>query len=210
MPYGDVTYGGGASGQDPIVPAISKNSTWSAVCDLVRRLSHTYGNTTVITNAEILAIVIDTANEVVKTNWKQIAPFYLQTNTFNVIGSSNPYKAYYSTLVPYFENIVTVSFLYGRKPVKMLTPDDLQMASKMTNTYSSSVLGALYDGYISLVVGSDITSPNDYPVEVYYYRQPKTAGITTSNYSTEYVDLPDSFIPELVDKAVMRVEMTKQ
>lgn len=207
---GSITFSGGASALDPIVPTLSKNTTYSDVVGLVRILSHTAGNTTVITNAELLSIVIDIAGQIGRENWEKMQPYYLQTNTFNVIGSSNPYKADYSTLSPYMDKFIGAIFLYGRTPIKMLDSDGLQRASKLTSMYANSVLGTQYDGYLELFAGSSISNPQDYSVDIYYFRQPQLSGITTSNYSSKYVDLPDSYIPELIDRAVSQVERTKQ
>jgi len=210
MPNGSITFGSGASGLDPIVPTLSKITTYSAVCDLIRKLSHTYGNTTVITDAEILTIVLNNAGEIARVNWEKMQPYYLMTNTFNVIGSSNPYTVNYSTLSPYMDKFIGAVFLYGRKPIKIVGADELQRASKLTTMYANSILGTVYDGYMELFVGSSITNPQDYTSEIYYYRQPQLEGITTSNYSTKYVDLPDSYIPQLVDMSVSLIERTKQ
>lgn len=211
MPNGNVTLGGGATGLDPIAPTLSKITLYSDVVSLVRLLSHTSGNTTVISNAEILSIVIDTAGQIAKEYWERMQPFYLQTNTFNVQGSSNLYRASYSTLNPYMDKFIGAMFLYGpRTPIRMVDADGLQRISKLTTNNANSIFGTVYDGYLELFVGSFITNPQDYAVEIYYYRQPQFSGITTSNYSSKYVDLPDSYIPELVDRAVQTVERTKQ
>lgn len=208
MPLGATTFGNGGNG-DPLPPSLSI-TTYSSVCDLIRKLSHTYGNTTVITDAEILTIVLNNAGEIARANWEKMQPYYLQTNTFNVGGSSNPYTVNYSTLSPYMDKFVGSVFLSGRKPIKIVGADELQRASKLTTMYANSILGTVYDGYMELFVGSSITNPQDYTSEIYYYRQPQLAGITTSNYSTKYVDLPDSYIPQLVYMSVSVIERTKQ
>ena len=212
MPNGDVTLGGGATGLDPVVPTLSKITTYSDVVSLVRLLSHTSGNTTAITNAELLSIVIDQVGQIAKENWERMQPFYLQTATFNVQGSSNLYRSNYSTLQPYVDKFIGIMFLRGnlRTPIRMVGADELQRYSKLTTNNANSVFGTLFDGYVELFFGSGISNPQDYNTEIYYYRQPQLSGITTSNYSSKYVDLPDSYIPELVDKAVQFVERTKQ
>ena len=210
MPNGAITFGDGASGLDPIVPALSKNYTYSSVVGLVRLLSHTSGNTAVITNAELLSIVVDIAGQIARENWDKMQPFYLQSNTFNVMNTNNPYKVSYSTLNPYMDKFIGAVFLFGRVPVKMVDADALQRASTLTNTYANSVLGTQYDSHLELFVGSFITSPEDFTTEIYYYRQPQLSGITTSNYTSKYIDLPDSYIPELIDRAVSQIERTKQ
>lgn len=212
MPLGQTTFGGGASGADPIPPSLSGLWTYENIVAHVRLFSHTSGNTTAITNGEILAIVVDIVKQIVKENWEKMSPNYLQTNTFNIIGSSNPYKVDYSALSPYMERFVGAMFLQGttRHHIKMVSADELERRSKMTTVNANSVLGTQYDGFIDLFVGSFITTPQDYDAEIYYFRQPKTSGITTTNYATEYVDLPDSYIPQLVDMAVLQVERTKQ
>lgn len=212
MPNGSITFGGGASAQDPIPPTISKITTYSVVCSLVRDLSHTNGNTTVITNAEILSIVIDTVGQIAKENWERMQPFYLQSNTLNIQGSGNLYKASFLALVPYIDKFIGALFLQGttRVPIKMMDSDALQQTSKLTVMNANSVAGTVYDGHVELFVGSFITAPQDYTIEIYYYRQPQLSGITTSNYTTEYPDIPDSYIPELVDRTVRQIERTKQ
>lgn len=223
MPDGSIIDGNGDSNLDPIVPALSKNYTYQTVVDLVRLLSHTSGNTTVITAGEILEIVKDVVGQVGRENWKAIAPYHLQTNTMNISGTSNFYKSYYSTFNPYVHTFIGAIFLQGttRRPIvtqKMvngvyvpLTAKDLDDMAKMSTTYANSILGTLYDGHIEMFVGSSVvTTPNEYQTEIYYFRQPQLNGITTTNYSTVYVDLPDSFIPEVLDRSVFQVERTKQ
>lgn len=209
--FGAVTFGAGALGTDPIPPAIGKNRTYQNAVDLVRLLSHTSGNTTVITADEILQIVRNTTAQVTKENWKALSPYYLQTETLNISGSSNFYKAYYSVLNPYVDKLIGCIFLQGttRRPIKVTTPEDLDRSAKLSSIHSNSVLGTIYDGFIELFVGSDVvTTPNEYQVEIYYFRQGKL-DVTTSNYSAKYIDLSDSFIPEVIDRGVFQVEKTK-
>lgn len=213
MPFGGITFGGGASGLDPIPPALSKNYTYQAVVDLVRILSHTSGNTTVITAGEILSIVVGVVGQVGRENWKAIAPYHLQTDTVNISGTSNFYKAFYSTFNPYIHTFIGAIFLQGtiRRPIKIVTSEELDRTAKMTNTYANSILGTQYDGHLELFIGSSVvTTPNEYQVEIYSFKQPQLNGITTTNYSTKYVDLPDSFIPEVLDRSVFQIERTKQ
>ena len=213
MPDGAIIDGNGDSNLDPIVPALSKNYTYQTVVDLVRILSHTSGNTAVITAGEILSIVVDVAGQVGRENWKAIAPYHLQTNTMNISGTSNFYKAYYTTFNPYLHTFIGAIFLQGtvRRPIKIVSAVELDEKAKLTNTYANSILGTLYDGHIELFVGSSVvTTPNEYQVEMYYFRQGQLNGITTSNYSTKYIDLPDSFVPEVIDRSVFQIERTKQ
>ena len=91
--------------------------------------------------------------------------------------------------------------------------DELERFSKLTNTYGGSVIATQYDGFLHLFVGSSMyaspNTPTTYLTELYYFRQPILASITTSNYDSKYVDLPDNYIPDLIDRAVERLEMTK-
>lgn len=213
LPNGSITFGSGASGLDPIPPTLSKNTLYSDFVTLVRVLSHTSGNTTVISAAEILSIVIDEVGKCAKENWAKMQPYYLQSNTFNIQNTSFPYKSVYSTLNPYVDKFIGAFFLQGvtRFPVISVSAEELQLYGAMTTIYANSVFGTFYDGFLELFVGSAVaTTPNEFQTEIYYYRQPQLAGITTSNYTTKYIDLPDSYIPDLIDKAVLRLEMTKQ
>lgn len=209
MPNGSVSFGGGASGLDPIVPALSKVYTYSTVTTLVRLLAHASGNTTVITDNEILAIVKDLVAQIAKENWKGLYPFYLQNNTFNIQGSSNPYRSDYTTINPYMDKLVGALFVSGvsRTPVRMVDSDAIQRQSKLTTTGATSVIGSQREGDIELFVGSSVSSsPSDAETEMYYLRQAKLNSVAT----TDYIDLPDNMIADLIDKAVFQLERTKE
>lgn len=202
-----VTFGGGASGLDPIVPALSKSYTYQNVVDLVRILAHASGNTTVITDAEIFAIVKDYVAQIAKEN-PSLFPNYLQSNTFNIGNTSNPYKVDYSTLNPYPDKIIGCVYVAGtsRTPIAIVSSEELERRSKLTSTGASSVFGTLNDGNVELFVGSNFSQPTFQEAEIYYNRQP---AISSSTVST-YVDLPDNMIPDLIDTAVARLELTKE
>lgn len=204
-----VTFGGGASGLDPIVPPLSGVYTYQNVIDIVRLLAHASGNTTVITDPEVFVIVKDLVANIAKENWKILAPVYLQSATFNVNNTSNPYKVEYSTLNPYMDKLVGAVFYSGtaRTPVAILDSNDFERRSKLTNTNAGSVLGNQTGQDIDLYVGSSVSSsPQDCEAELYYFRQTRLNDSTVSTY----VDLPDNFIPDLIDRAVFQVERTKE
>jgi len=192
MPNSNVTYTGGASGSDPVPPTLSKNYVYSDVCNIVRLLAHESGNTTVLTNSELLAIVLDVVGQVQKENWQVMQPCYLQSNTFTTTysGGLNIYKSSFASLTPYLDKIVCAIYLYGseRIPIKMMSPDELQRANKMPLMYANSVVGTQFSDYLELYIGGFTVDGQDYLTEIYYYRQPVLSGITTSNYTTKYVD----------------------
>jgi len=107
--------------------------------DLVRLLSHTSGNTTAITAGEILAIVVDIAGQIAKANWEKMQPFYLQSNTFNIQGSSNLYRSSYTALSPYMDKFVHAMFLRGttRIPIKIVDADDPKARTSLAAEYIS-------------------------------------------------------------------------
>jgi hypothetical protein len=190
--------------------------TYQDAVNKVRILSHTSGNTSAVTDAEILVNLIDLTGKCFKDNWKTLFRFYVMVKRFNVTGTAYPYTVDYSAITPYMDKFIGAIFLKNcvRTPIVMVQPDELERRSKLTSTTALSVIATQYDGYLSMYVGGSVfTLPEDitsYMVDVYYTRQPILAGITTSNYSTEYIDLPDNYVPDLIDKAVAWVEGYKE
>ena len=208
MPLSGVTYGSGFSNLDPIIPELSKSYTYQNAVDLVRILGHASGNTTAITDAEIFAIVKDFVAQIAKEQWKALAPMFLVNNSFNIQGSAFPYTSLYSALSPYPDKVIALIFLQGsgRIPIRLVAPDQLERYAKMTNTYASSVFGSVNDNHIELFVGTDITdTPTDYGTEMYYFRQVNQTGAVVG----DYIDIPDNYYMDVVDKTVARLEMTK-
>ena len=174
--------------------------------DIVRLLSHTSGNTTAIPNSQILEVVKKNVDQQARIEEVYLHPYYLQRSSISVSGSSNPYKVWYSTLSPYPSRVIGAIASANRKPIPMVEPQMIQNAIAMPNVNASSVFGSIQDGYIELFIGSSAVVTD---VEVYYFRSPKTNTITTSNYSSEYVDIPDKCIWDVVQQSVAEMERYK-
>lgn len=207
MPLASVTFGSGALGEDAVPPALSKNYTYQNVVDLVRVLSHASGNTTVLTDAEIFAIVNYHVSQIAKENYQQLQPCYLQSATLTINNVQSPYKSDFSTLNPFVDKFVGCIFLQGylRTPISIVDSQQLQDIIGMPTIYVSSIAGTFNDLSIELFVGTEVvTNPYDYYVEMYYYRQAKNDSVIA-----DYVDLPDNMIPDVVDRSVLQLDRTK-
>lgn len=160
--------------------ALSKFWTYGNIEDAARLRTGTLGDTQITPALALDLIAFNTqkiAKRIVDSGGSYADKYLTTTSTLTITGTANPYTVDMSSLAPFLDKparVVHVTTGGTRTLVKIVSQEEAEQTTSLTNAYASAIFGAWEGDVLRLYKGASftITIGSD-TVEMKYFREPK-------------------------------------